>query len=297
MCRCLCAVLLAAMSAPHVAASLARCPTPPAAAVLSIAELDAAYDRGELRGKQRDAARKRKERREKTAAAVAALHLPAAATAAAIRQLSKPGVKVEPATDTNKKKGQRERTAACQARQADLPSVALQSSPVAALRSRPSLQSNPVAPLQSRPAATLQPRPVAASTSRPVDAAPSPVRVELNTQDLDEILGYSSTEIRKEPELREFSLPPVHPPSIPDSMQLPLPSISPSPTYDYLPATSSFPAAAAAAASSRVSSQGTHIKGDSSCSCSAHHATTANTILHRPPRQHSEGSISSTLAR
>ena len=39
-----------------------------------------------------------------------------------------------------------------------------------------------------------------------------------------------------EPELPTYSPPPVHPPSIPGSMQLPLPSISRSPIYDYLPA-------------------------------------------------------------
>jgi len=75
--------------------------------------------------------------------------------------------------------------------------------------------------------------------------------MELNTQDLDEILGYSSCETPRphiqhaeekkepemEPELAELSLPPVHPPSIPASMQLT--SINPSPTYDYLAAAAS----------------------------------------------------------
>ena len=162
-----CVVLLAAMSSlPILAASAtAAAPTPPIPAALSIAELDALYAAGQLHGKQRDAARKRKERREKTAATIAALHLPDNEVASAFTQLRKSGVKVNPLTDTNKKKGQRQRTAACRA------AVALQSRPAVALQSRPSLQSHPAVALQLRPA--LHPRPVAASPSRPAAASPA----------------------------------------------------------------------------------------------------------------------------
>ena len=217
----------------HLHPALAAAAAPAAApAASTITDLDAAYERGELHGKQRDAARKRKERREKTAAAIAALHLPDEVTAAAIVEHRKGGVKVNPASDTHQLKRHRERQAEYRRRKSAVASPA-----------RPAVAS------PARPAAPSPPRPAA-------------MRTELNTQDLDVILGYSSSEILRpverqhaeeskemEPELSAYSPPPVHPPSIPGSMQLPLPSISPSPIYDYLPATSSFPAAAAAAAS------------------------------------------------
>ena len=208
--------ILAASAA--AAAAAAAAPTPPTPAVLSIAELDALYAAGQLHGKQRDAARKRKERREKTAATIAALHLPDNEVASAFTQLRKSGVKVNSAADTHQLKRHRERQAEYRGRKSAAASPAHPASPV-------------------HPAAASPPRPAAAPLTPPPRHT-AVVRTELNTQDLEDILGYSVAdkndkheEERKEPEVDEIA--PVHPPSL-----TPLPSSTISPTYDYLPAAS-----------------------------------------------------------
>ena len=83
----------------------------PAPAVDVLVELDAAYARGELHGKQRDAARKRRARREKSAGVVAAQnpYLTGVELAAAVAQHRKGGVKLKPGvSDKYKNRWERE---------------------------------------------------------------------------------------------------------------------------------------------------------------------------------------------